>query len=139
MERDHMNLSLSEYLPTTLDLTHFELASLSSCAAVEIDNHIIGRGDDMRYIRRLGKIIYLAFIEENSDHFSNFYERQILSDVTGLTSHEAYREFGRELIQFRNLPKSRQEELRGLCVSLSREFGYHWNSKHPHGFKQYVA
>jgi len=139
MERDYANRSLSEYWPTTLDLNHSELAGLASCAAVEVDNHIIGRGSDVRHIRRLGKIIYLAFVEENSDPLPNFYERQILSDVTGLMGYEAYREFGQELIQFRNLPKSRQEELRGLCVSLSKEFGYHWNSRHPHGFRQYAA
>ncbi len=150
MEEESYNSPLENWWPETLDLNHSELAGLSSRAAVEIDNHLRGRGSDQRPpkesdfspIRRFGKIIYLAFMEENPNLLSNFYERQIFSRAIEKpldTNLEDYQKIGLELIKLRDLSKERQEELRGTCVSLSRQFSAHWSSKHPYGFKHYAA
>ena len=132
----------SEFWPSSFDPNNYGLAHLFSKAAIEIDDNIIGRNFGSRPARRLGKILYTAFSDdEMSDWLKSFYTRQIFSRVTGesINIEPDYKSIGLDLIKFKNLPEEKQKKLRDMCVSLSREFSIFWNSKNPNGFKHYAA
>ena len=135
-----MKEEMKRYWLESFDMEDSRLASIFSEAAIEIDDFIIGRDFGSKPTRRLGKTICLAFEQQEfrDKVRNNFYLNNTISNDLGDTNLD-YQRIGLELIQFRRLPREKQEQLRGLCVSLSRIFSSYWNQKHPNGFKHYAA
>lgn len=146
MEKEYISFFLSKHWPNNFDPGHPGLNDLFSCAAAEIDFHIRGEDEkfDFRPIKRLGKILCLAFEQEE---FRKRFERNftLQENLANYLKHEGqntlnYQEMGLEFIKkLRDLPLERQKELRDICVSLSKGFRDYWNNQHPYGFKKYAA
>jgi len=140
MEKEHFNSFLSEEYPHKFNPEDYSLSTLFCHAAMEIDSHSNREKSDFRPVRRLGKILYMAFDKKEfrMEFECNPVLNHFLSDaVKNKIDKLDYQSIGLELIKLNNLSEEKQRELRNLCVSLSKGFRSYWAHNHPHGFKRY--
>jgi hypothetical protein len=146
---------LLEFCPNEFNLEHSGLSSLFCYAAVGLDNHLLKRISDNEYLTviRAGKILYQyaektkAKVKENQEYwdpFSDIFFFRFLQELgekpkTVEEIADSIMQLGLDVIKMRELPQSRQIELRDICLKLSERTRSHWQEYHPDGFRRYAA
>jgi len=146
-----------EYSPQELDLNHHGLSDLFCSAAIEIDNYVLKKDNfNFKPVARVGKIFYMATeLGTNSqypdwiparddaplsvfllDSFKTYVGKRLrtIDEVVSQTKQVAL-----DFIKMKELPKEKQENLRGLAVELSKKARSYWHSINPTGFRRCVA
>ena len=150
MEGEKSLDSLAHY-PKRLDLKVYGLGSLFCRAGASIDNFILGREEhfDFRFVARVGRILYTAMEHEKFLKDYNPTTICFLSEV--LEAHtgqrpekvkeivEPLKQIGLDYIKMKELPREKQEELRGLSITLSKKAMAYCQRLNPTGSRCYAA
>tara|TARA_Y100000310_G_scaffold300255_1_gene335791 strand:- start:1996 stop:2364 length:369 start_codon:yes stop_codon:yes gene_type:complete len=121
-------------------ITNYELAGLASEAAVEIDNYLLGRSEDLSGVYEFSRINRENILEE--EDFISDYALALWKSMGGKSSGIRLKEhlalqmrlFSMDLDGVERLPRERLEELRSYCVEASRQF-----MAESRSFKRYAA
>ncbi len=157
MAKKEIGTLLRDY-PQRFALNDYGLSNLFCYAGIGIDNHILGwttafSEDEYRAAMRVGRILY-QYAEETKARTQGHPEK--INPIEDVFLFKVLRELGQnpktiedvanstiqlglDFIKIRELPRKRQEELRSICVLLSRRSGDYWHELNPNGFGRYAA
>ena len=112
-----------------------DLALLASLSAIGIDSHIHGLIKEKNYfhIKELAKKLG-EFLKKQSDPTDLVMLGEVvwpnIEDWEGKKNDDVYLQinlFAKDLAYFKEFPRERQEELRDVCVELSKKSMYYSN------------
>ena len=126
-------MSHAEYIPI-FNLNTGALAILSSQAAIDIDNHMLGRGKEDEEVQYLSKLLNDATQGDNPSTLLSDINMVLAYAISGRENFKAYwggKDVGEVVLQtslaakdlrdLKALPITKQEALRDYCVRLSTE------------------
>ncbi len=114
-------------------INYEDLAFLASESAIAIDSHIKGRVKEKDYsnVEELANKLD-KFSKEQLDPIGLLMLAEVIwpnnKDLMGKREYHVYRQTNRlakDLACFREFPKEKQEELRDVCVELSKKSKYY--------------
>ena len=119
---------------------NYELAGLTSEAAIQVDNYLLGRSDDLSKVYELSDTVKENIPREGE--FISLYSLNLWKAMGGESSEVRWqpglalqmRLLGMDLDDVERLPRDRLEEMRGFLVDCSRQFRSESGS-----FKRYAA
>lgn len=138
-----MSYDYKKWIPK-FSLRNFTLSSLTAEASIDIENYIYCRNQETESVKYLSKLldeitqgekplvmlpdncVVLSYAISGREKFKKYWEGKCVDEVLLQTNL-----ISKDLRDFENLPKPKQEELSDFCVRLSKEISYYQSEYFP--------